>query len=233
MGQLFKIIGCIIYFSFTFMSDLKAQKVSVQKKSSKWAWNIKGGYNIAQFRPFKPLPDTISRNVRRKMGFLAGISVNHQFTDIFSAELGAFYAGKGASFGFPNGDNLIFPENERPILFQLDYIEMPLLAKFRLPQRKLYLSSFAGIVPSYLIASKLILPQVNHKLGAITYEVINWDETYHFDLGISVGAGLQLKVGRGQFILVDLHYTMGTRNIASTTENGRNEVWGIMIGFGF
>ncbi len=230
--RIFRLLFLFTCCFFSILSTIYAQEKPI-KKLSKWTWSIEGGYNAAQFRPFNPLPDTISHNARRKTGISVGLGLNYQFTDIFSLEFGAFYAGKGTSYGFPNGDNVIFAENERPILFQLDYIEMPLLAKLRLPQRNFYITGFTGIVPAYLVSSKLILPQVDYNKRSIEYKVITWDETYHFDLGLTVGAGIELKVGRNKVILIDARYTMGTCNIARTTRNGRNEVWGAMIGFGF
>ena len=178
---------------------------------------VKGGINIASLSG-DDIGDTKSRT-----SFNAGFVAELPITERFSIQPEVLYSGQGFDIEEIDQDNLI--DTDDNIEAQLDYIQIPLLAKIYLIEG---LNVQAGPQIGFLINEE------------IDYEPTSDDGDINTDLGedidFSLAAGAEYKFDSGFFI--QARYNYGFTNVFKESElfgdpDIRNSVFQAGIGFMF
>lgn len=186
----------IFIFSAILSNCLYAQKY-------KWEFAIEGGAGIRDisFNPSYPSLET-----ETGLGYLAGISGQYNFDEMWSMKLGADYERKGTDF-------------KRTDLgttgrVNLDYITFPLLLKVKLGRKIKYFANFGPYLGLFLKNQTTIdaygnTPEVVMKVDSTTKKI---------DFGISSGIGIEVPVGRSGAFTVELRDNFGLTNISESKE---------------
>jgi hypothetical protein len=142
-----------------------------------------------------------------RAGFAAGIFLNVAIDDAFSLQPELLYLQKGFTGNLYDGfiDVDVTPE--------LDYIELPLLAKFTFSGgSKIRPCIFAG--PSLAIATS---SELRISAGWLATSIDISSLTNDTDFGIVAGAGFSYDIGRGR-LTFDARYQRGFSNLVESGE---------------
>lgn len=152
------------------------------------------------------------------LGFQAGITAEIGITEKFSFQPELLYFQKGYR------DDDFFELD-----FALNYIEIPLLAKIHFGDSE-STSFFATVGPSFGFGQKIKIS------GDGQSEKFDFDESglKTFDLGLSIGFGVQLPLGPGN-LFIDARYLLGLTSLDDSDDdlNIKNRGIGIAAGFLF
>jgi hypothetical protein len=206
-------------------TQLRAQEITV---------GIKGGINIADLEIDDPSggEETDTRTV-----FGVGAYAEFGIGDVFAIQPEVLYAPKGAT----DQGEVAEPEEAVELTFKLNYIEVPLLLKARIPVKNSAVTPSLYVGPVVAFETKCEVEATNASLsvsascdtiGEFGEENI---ETKSVDFGIALGAGLAIPVG--PVVLVgDVRYTLGLTDINDTAAldevNIKNRVWSFSVGAG-
>ncbi|MFN2603707.1 MAG: porin family protein [Gemmatimonadaceae bacterium] len=178
-------------------------------------------------------PESSDVSFEYKPGFVGGVFLGIQVNDWFSIEPEVLFSQKGSKVK-GKGNNSALEGSVR-----INYIEIPVLAKFWFPV------SNPGVKP-FIFGG----PEVEFKVsctaeGAIlavtgsedcdkTDNEINLKST---DFGVTGGAGVQFRAG-GQDLRVDARYTFGLTDIndssaASDNREIKNRAFAVTVGLGW
>ena len=164
-----------------------------------------------------------------KLGLLAGVFLDVALNDVFSIEPEVLFSQKGAEVE-GTGNN-----SELEGTFKLDYIEVPLLLKFKVPV------SSAGFRP-FLFAGPAVGFEVKCELDGEILSVTgdtDCDETSlvntkSTDFGGTVGGGFEFLAGM-QAVRVDARYTHGFTDINDSADAReiKNRTFAVTVGLGW
>ena len=133
------------------------------------------------------------------------------------------YVTKGANY----------KEGDEKYTFKLDYLELPLLLKYRFPTScSLRPSLFAGPAVSFKLSAR----GVHEGNGEETEEDL--DNCQDWDVGVAVGGGLDFAAA-GSTITFDVRYTIGLRswwktdNTLDDEDSRKNGGWLAALGYAF
>ncbi|CAM1348252.1 porin family protein [Tenacibaculum crassostreae] len=174
-------------------------------------FGVKAGMNFASLNGGEEVKDLNSRTSFH-VGAMAEISISDKFS--FQPEL--LYSAQGAS-----ADN--FQGNEADVTFKLDYITMPLMAKYYVAEG---FSLEAGPQLAFNTTSK-VKAEAN---GQEATEDMK-DETNGFDFGLNFGLGYKLENG----LNFGARYNLGLSGIAkdNDADSIKNGVFQISVGYFF
>jgi hypothetical protein len=158
-----------------------------------------------------------------RTGFCGGLFLTYGITSVFSIQPEVLFVMKGSKHGGGIG-----PASYTETL-SLEYAEIPVLARFRLPLAKSFgVYLFTGPAPAFSIRQR-----VYTKLQSGDTEEEALDNVKGFDLGFVAGAGFEFPVNGGTVIL-DLRYTFGLTSISrGAGDEIRNGAACLMVGFEF
>jgi hypothetical protein len=165
---------------------------------------IKGGLNLANFTGEDVFHNSSSE------GFAGGVFMRYPLSNSWSFQPEALFTMRGAEFSVED------IETEQ----QMNYIEMPLLARFGWGHGAMFRPAlFIGPSVAFLLKNKIVD-------GA---EIDLKDGSRDVDVGGILGADLEHNLGAGEIIL-DARYEMG---FISWTEDlsARNSTLSFMIGY--
>jgi Outer membrane protein beta-barrel domain len=178
-----------------------------------FSFGVKGGASIykVQLEEQGDLSDEeLSKN---KIGISVSSLIEFAVTKKFALQLEPSFTQKGANYSFDFQDEFFTLKGEYNE--ELNYIEVPLLAKFRFTGEKT--GPFLVLGPSF---GKLILAEskgytetdgvrfvINERFEDPAEEGLNT-----FEMGLCGGGGFQLNLGDGRF-LIDARYHLGLSNI--------------------
>jgi opacity protein-like surface antigen len=176
-------------------------------------FGVKAGMNFASLNGNKEVTSTFKDSrTSFHIGAMAEISISEKFS--FQPEL--LYSVQGASANS-------FQGTEADVTFKLDYITMPLMAKYYVSEG---FSLEAGPQLAFNTTSK-IKAEAN---GQEATEDMK-DETNGFDLGLNFGLGYKLENG----LNFSTRYNLGLSDIVKDNEGDavKNGVFQVSVGYFF
>jgi len=207
--KLFKIftVGALLIGAAT---SSYAQEESSYSDSMDISFGVKGGVNFATLNG-----GDIDGSPDSRTNFHAGVFAEFPMTNMFSIQAEALYSGQGAELDFRGTDG------DRAE-FQLDYINVPVLAKFYLAPG---LSIEAGPQFSFLLNDEIDFNPNSD--GGDSPSPIR-DNLKTFEFGVAGGLSFELPVG----IFATARYNQGITDIADDF-NVQNSVFQLGVGYKF
>lgn len=151
-------------------------------------WGVKAGVNAADL-----YGDDVSSSDTRA-GFNGGLFVNYRFSKMFGVQPEVLFTQKGGDLS--NG----LAENGTTE-YSLNYLEIPVLAKFYIPTNSM-------LEPNIYVG-----PKVGFNLSGEANDTDIDDDLKNADFGLAFGAGLDFNMGPKRNMLktvgLDVRYTLG------------------------
>jgi len=177
-----------------------------------WSFGVKGGLNIST------VTGGSFDDPSHRTAFNAGVLAEIPIANRFSIQPEVLYSAQGYDFASIDEDNIF--DTDDNIEYQLDYIQVPILAKVYVTDG---LSMQAG--PSFNF-------NVNEELDFSPTEnggdVELSDQVSDFEMGAA--AGLEYKLNSGFF--VQARYTYGFTEVFDGSD-AHNSVWQASVGYQF
>ena len=198
-------IGTFLLGSITAVN---AQDNASNTDSMAISFGVKGGVNLATINGSIDSPDS-------RTSFHAGMFAEFPVAEIFSLQVEALYSGQGAQLEFEGTDG------DKAEL-QLDYINVPVLAKFYLFKG---FSVEAGPQFSFLVNDEIDSnPNSNDGDAPTPFR----DNLKTFEFGVAGGVTFQTDLG----LFATARYIQGITDIADDV-NVQNSVFQIGLGYKF
>ena len=205
--KLFKLFT-IGAFMIGAVAVTNAQDNGSNEQSMAVSFGIKGGVNLATINGDIDSPDS-------RTSFHAGVFAEFPIERIFSIQVEALYSGQGAQFDFRGSDG------DKAEL-QLDYINVPVLAKFYLFKG---FSVEAGPQFSFLVNDEI---DFNPNSNGGDEPTPLRDSLKTFEFGVAGGVTFQTDMG----LFATARYNQGITDIADDL-NIQNSVFQLGVGFKF
>jgi hypothetical protein len=157
-----------------------------------------------------------------RTGFCGGFFLTYEFTPVFSVQPEVLFVMKGSRHREGFGPNALSE------VMSLEYMEVPLLARFRLPiSKSMDVHLLAGPSPALGVRFR-----VNSIVGGQPEEE-SLDNVNGFDIGAVAGAGVDIPVKNGK-VCLDFRYTFGLTTISKGAGNGiKNGALCLFLGYAF
>lgn len=159
---------------------------------------------------------------RFRAGFTYGIFMTYGIGRTFAVQPELLFVMKGSKYVNGRGSDA-YRET-----MNLEYVELPILAKFYLPfSRAFRIHVFAGPAPALNIRARVDA----RFAGEFQEETL--DNVMGFDIGLAAGAGIEVPVGRGR-ITFDARYTAGLTTLSKESDDDiRNGAVSLLFGYMF
>lgn len=218
-----KRIMCAALLSAAFLTagnSVFAQEQQTGSESSlSPKFGIKGGLNLTNMY----VKDVSDENM--KVGFNAGFFAKLPVTKGFSIQPELLYTSKGAKETYNN-----FIEGKGEYRFNLNYIELPVLAVFNVAKN---FNIQAGPYVSYLAGANIKDLKDDGTINNITD--LDADNFNRFDWGVAGGIGIDVSN-----FTIGARYNYGFKEIGKSgslsgqlTKDSKNSAISVYIGFGF
>lgn len=191
-------------------SNLSVAQNASNMDSMATSFGVKGGVNFATVTGDDiDTPDS-------RTGFHVGLMAEMPIANIFSIQAEALYSAQGFEYDFdgPDGDK---------VQYQLDYINVPVLAKFYLTKG---LSIEAGPQFAFLVSEEIDYQPYSDD-GDIDLQDTP-AEAKNFEFGVAAGLTFLTDFG----IFASGRYNMGVTEIVEDT-NVKNSVFQLSLGYKF
>ncbi len=180
-------------------------------------FGLKGGANAANLTGDDA--KDINTTLKNKVGFVGGVFLNFPLGSVLSIQLEGLYTMKGVT-------TTVTDVTTYTSKLYANYIEIPLLLKFRIPTPGISPFVFAGAAVSFKLSEKLTQDGQDVPLTESLFK--------NNDYGAIFGGGLNI----GGHFHMDIRYSMGLEKVISTVEGEtpldiKNGVWSATIGIGF
>lgn len=181
-------------------------------------FGIKGGGNMANVTGADA--QDINTTLKNKVGFVAGVFVAFNMGSVFTLQVEGLYTMKGVNMDVTNIDTTVSEK------LSANYIEIPVLLKFRIPTPLVSPFAFAGASVGFKVSEKLSVDGTDVPLDQALFK--------NNDYGAIFGGGLNI----GSHFQIDVRYSMGLQKVISTVEGEipldiKNGVWSATIGIAF
>ena len=191
--------------------------LAMPEPASAIQFGLKGGANAASLTGADA--QDINTTLKNKIGFVAGVYLNFPMGSVFSIQLEGLYTMKGVNMTVTDGTT--FSEK-----LYANYIEIPLLLKFRIPTPGISPFVFAGAAVGFKLSEKIVEDGQTVPLSEALFK--------NNDYGAIFGGGLNI----GGHFHADIRYSMGLQKVVSTVQGEtpldiKNGVWSATIGIGF
>ena len=206
--------------------------VQAQPKPGTFSVTPKVGVNLAKLTKFSWVVD--EAKPRYKSGFVGGVDVNYQATDISAISLGVFYSMQGVKitdFTVNNGDGTYIGVND--MHWDWHYINIPLMYNFYMAEG---LAAKIGVQAEFLLSNKF--KAVSTKFtededGLRTYgptqrSSSEWSNVHKFDLGIPVGLSYEYMN-----VVLDARYNLGLLRVIKEGFSSQNSFFTFTVGYKF
>jgi hypothetical protein len=159
---------------------------------------------------------------RFRVGFSYGVFMTYGFGRAFAVQPELLFVMKGSRYINGTGSDA-YRET-----MSLEYIELPILAKYSLPlSRAFKVHVFAGPAPALNIRAR-----VDARFAGES-QVEALDNVRGVDIGLAAGAGIEVPVGRGR-ITFDARYTAGLTTLSKEAgDEIRNGAVSFLLGYVF
>ena len=164
-----------------------------------------------------------------KTGLVVGGFLGVQLNDVFSIEPQVLFSQKGTKV---NGTGA---KSSLEGSVRINYIEVPVLAKFWIPISDTQLKPFIFVGPEVEFkVSCTAEGAIIAVTGSVDCDQSPQDKIKSTDWGATGGAGIQFKVG-DQAVRVDGRYTLGLTNIndSGDTRDIKNRAFAVTVGLGW
>ena len=157
-----------------------------------------------------------------RAGFSYGIFMTYGFGRSFALQPELLFVMKGSKYVNGSGSDA-YRET-----MSLEYVELPILAKFYLPLSRAFRTHiFAGPTPALNIRAGVDA----RFAGESQQETL--DNVMGFDLGLAAGAGIEVPIWRGR-ITVEVRYTAGLTTLSKEPDDDiRNGAMSFLLGYTF
>lgn len=188
---------------------------------------IEGGGSMVSLRGDGFLAD---ENVN-DIGFATGFSMLYHFNDHFSLKTNLFYERKGNKIEYfynelPYDDLVeIYIKDELETKHQLDYLTLPVLARYSFGKQKNFFVNAGGYV-GVLLKSAVISHNVP-KHGRYESDITR--RLSRMDFGLSTGIGGQINISNNLIMSMELRSNFGLQNIGKDDSENYNESNGMLI----
>ncbi|QKG53227.1 porin family protein [Hymenobacter sp. BRD67] len=195
-------------------------------------YGVKGGFSLSSYSGSE------AGDVTFKPGFTAGALINYGFSDLISLQVEALYSQKGA---LVQNYSTAATTNNTQFRSTVQYIDVPVLAKFTTGENGKGLFFEVGPQASFLVATRDFTRPKDAGAGSSQEVEINTD-TNHLNkvaIGYVGGIGYQLTSGLG----LGIRYTGDFSNVykdginplpgVTTTNNFRNSVFQFQVHYLF
>jgi hypothetical protein len=181
-------------------------------------FGIKGGGNMASITGADA--QDINGTLKHKIGFVAGVFLAFNVGSVFTLQLEGLYTMKGVDSTYTDIDTTYSDK------IYANYIEIPLLFKFRIPTPMVSPFVFAGPAVGFKLSEKVTENGENIPLDQALFK--------NNDYGAIFGGGLNI----GSHFQMDVRYSMGLQKVIATVEGEtpldiKNGVWSATIGIAF
>lgn len=180
---------------------------------------IKGGVNFTNLRVDKVGDDNI------KVGYNFGLFAKLPVGEYFAIQPELLYSSKGTKLTY---DNFFMGEGE--YRFNLNYIELPVLAVFNIGNN---FNIHAGPYAAYLVSANI--KDLNDDGNIEGIGDLNVDNFNRFDYGLAAGIGVDLMN-----VSIGARYQYGLREVGKNgslsgelTDNAKNSGASLYVSFGF
>lgn|SRR5690606_20280781 len=180
---------------------------------------VKGGVNFANFRV-----DEVADN-NLKVGLNLGLFAKLPIGDAFAVQPEILYSSKGSKLTYDN-----FIQGEGEYRFNLNYIEVPVLAVFSLGE---HFNIHAGPYIAYLTSSNIKDMEDDGTIDTI--KDIDVDNFNRLDYGLAAGIGIDVNG-----FIAGVRYNYGLKEVGKSDnvtgellDDSKNSAATIYIGFGF
>ena len=215
LWSVFLTLGILAGGSAAFGQEQKAADESVLTAK----FGIKGGINFANL-----YVDNV-QNENIKLGGNIGFFAKLPIARGLSIQPEVLYTSKGSQLTYGN-----FIQGSGQYRFNLNYVEVPLLLVINLTRN---FSLSAGGYAAYLTSANVKDVKSDGTINGVTY--LNESDFNRFDYGLAGGLSIDI-----QRITLGARYNYGLQNIGKSgnlsgnlTENSKNSVTSIFIGFAF
>ena len=186
--------------------------------AAKVQFGLKAGGNMANITGDDA--KDLNTALKNKVGFVGGVFLAFDTGSIFTLQLEVLYTMKGTNMTYTDIDTTY---NEK---IYGNYIEIPLLFKFRIPTPLVSPFVFAGPAVGFKLSEKLTENGTDVPLDQALLK--NNDYGAIFGGGVNIGSHFQL----------DVRYSMGLQKVIATVSGEtpldiKNGVWSATIGIGF
>jgi hypothetical protein len=186
--------------------------------AAKVQFGLKAGGNMANITGADA--QDLNTTLKNKVGFVGGVFLAFNTGNIFTLQLEVLYTMKGTNMTFTDIDTTYSEK------IYGNYIEIPLLFKFRIPTPLVSPFIFAGPAVGFKLSEKLTEDGTDVPLDQALLK--NNDYGAIFGGGVNIGSHFQL----------DVRYSMGLQKVIATVAGEtpldiKNGVWSATIGIGF
>jgi hypothetical protein len=180
---------------FVLLVMVAAASTASTARAQGLEWGVKGGVNFATLTSDEdPNPDFTFR-----IGLAAGGYVTWRIAERFEVQPEALFSQQGASVSAVGIDSTI----------EIDYLAMPVLARYRLSPSPRGLVLYAGPTPAVKLRAR-----AKAEAGGEQVKTDISDSIKTFDVGVAFGAAFEF--GRWS---IDGRYTWGFTNISEAPED--------------
>jgi hypothetical protein len=186
--------------------------------AAKVRFGLKAGGNMANITGADA--QDLNTTLKNKVGFVGGVFLAFDMGSVFTLQLEALYTMKGTNMSYTDVDTTYIEK------LYGNYIEIPLLFKFRIPTPLVSPFVFAGPAVGFKLSEKLTENGTDVPLDQALLK--NNDYGAIFGGGVNIGSHFQL----------DVRYSMGLQKVIATVAGEtaldiKNGVWSATIGIGF
>lgn len=186
--------------------------------AAKVQFGLKAGGNMANITGADA--QDLNTTLKNKVGFVGGVFLAFNMGSIFTLQLEVLYTMKGSNMTYTDIDTTYVEK------LYGNYIEIPLLFKFRIPTPLVSPFVFAGPAVGFKLSEKLTENGTDVPLDQALLK--NNDYGAIFGGGVNIGSHFQL----------DVRYSMGLQKVIATIEGEtaldiKNGVWSATIGIAF
>lgn len=173
-------------------------------------------------------------------GYSYGISGAYKFSPLFSLEADIFYELKGTKYGNEQPSIPGYKPTKITYTYTLNYIAVPVLAKFYLPLESSILphldlgTSFNFLLNSKMSYSEERDPNIQLPMVFIPSEFDLNSKTNSFDFGLIAGLGVDYHLPSG-IISLETRYELGIANLDKGLGTGpvNNKTFSVFLGYSF
>ncbi len=173
-------------------------------------FGVKGGVNLAN----QELTGSGAPSTSMRVAAVAGGFLTLPLGSWLAVQAEGLYTMKGAKVSVSGIDSTL----------QIDYLEVPLLARVRLGSGHRHYYVAGGVAPAFRVRARAATT-----FSTSTEELDVSDQVERFDLGVAAGGGMQAGA-----LVIDARYTFGLRDIdTDKTDSSRTKNRTIAVTAGF
>lgn len=185
---------------------------SIAQSDKVWSVGPELGLNFSKFGKDADYTDY-------NAGLLAGGFVTYSITNTYAFTAKVLFSQKGAADNEGSFDNKV----------HLNYVEIPVLAR-------IFFNREGTVRPNVFLGPSFgFLNGASVKIDDGDYEKLDdYKDSYNtFDLGISAGLGVNVRVANEMYLIIDARYTYGLSDVSVSNSDVNNQAVAISAGLSF